>query len=108
MGLDDPQWGKRKGNAGPPDLDDVIRNFSKKINSIFGKNGGNNDNEESSGGSPKKPQGGNIFMIVMLLLVVWFASGFYIINEGQRGIVLRFGKHVDTTQAGLRWHLPFP
>ncbi|HMU63362.1 MAG TPA: FtsH protease activity modulator HflK, partial [Nitrosomonas sp.] len=100
---------KRKGNAGPPDLDDVLRNFSKKINSLFGKRGGNNnDDEEPSGGSPRKPQGGNIFVIIMLLLVVWFASGFYIINEGQRGIVLRFGKHVDTTQAGLRWHLPFP
>ena len=109
MGLNDPQWGKRKGNAGPPDLDDVLRNFSKKINSLFGKRGGNNnDDEEPSGGSPRKPQGGNIFVIIMLLLVVWFASGFYIINEGQRGIVLRFGKHVDTTQAGLRWHLPFP
>lgn len=40
MGLDDPQWGKRKGNAGPPDLDDVIRNFSKKINSILVKMAG--------------------------------------------------------------------
>lgn len=108
MGLNDPQWGKRKGNAGPPDLDDVLRNFSKKLNGLFGKKGGGNNDEEPSESSPRKPQGGNIFVIVMLLLVVWLASGFYIINEGQRGIVLRFGKHVDTTQAGLRWHLPFP
>ncbi|MDN5836838.1 MAG: FtsH protease activity modulator HflK, partial [Nitrosospira sp.] len=38
----------------------------------------------------------------------WLSSGFYIVNEGQRGIVLRFGKYVETTQAGLRWHLPYP
>jgi membrane protease subunit HflK len=43
-----------------------------------------------------------------LLLLLWIGSGFYIVNEGQRGIVLRFGKYVESTQAGLRWHLPYP
>jgi membrane protease subunit HflK len=39
---------------------------------------------------------------------MWVSSGFYIVNEGQRGVVLRFGKYVETTQAGLRWHMPYP
>ena len=45
MGLNDPQWGKNKGDSGPPDLDDVLRNFNKKINDMFGqkKSGGGDD-----------------------------------------------------------------
>lgn len=42
------------------------------------------------------------------MVAVWLASGFYIVDEGHRGVVLRFGKYVDTTPAGLRWHLPYP
>ena len=40
--------------------------------------------------------------------VVWLASGFYIVDEGRRGVVTRFGKYTETTQPGPRWHLPFP
>lgn len=110
MGLNDPQWGRRKGNSSPPDLDEVLRNVSKRINELFGrKGGGGSGNEERPGDEgPKKQGGGNIVVMVLLLLVVWAASGFYIVEEGQRGVVLRFGKHVDTTQAGLRWHMPYP
>ncbi len=110
MGLNDPQWGRRKGNSSPPDLDEVLRNVSKRINELFGRRGGGGSgNEERPGDEgPKKQGGGNIVVMVLLLLVVWAASGFYIVEEGQRGVVLRFGKHVDTTQAGLRWHMPYP
>jgi membrane protease subunit HflK len=106
MGLNDPQWGKRKGNSSPPDLDDVLRNISKRINELFGRKGGGDDGPE--GESPKKQSGGNIIVIIVLLSIVWAASGLYIVDEGQRGVVLRFGKHVDTTQAGLNWHIPYP
>ncbi|SDW78758.1 FtsH protease activity modulator HflK [Nitrosomonas communis] len=106
MGLNDPQWGKRKGNSSPPDLDDVLRNISKRINELFGRKGGGDDGPE--GESPKKHSGGNIIVIIVLLSIVWAASGLYIVDEGQRGVVLRFGKHVDTTQAGLNWHIPYP
>jgi membrane protease subunit HflK len=44
----------------------------------------------------------------VLVLVVWLASGFYIVPEGQRGVVLRFGRFVETTMPGPRWHLPYP
>ena len=106
MGLNDPQWGKRKGNSSPPDLDDVLRNISKRINELFGRKGGGDDGPE--GESPKKQSSGNIIIIIVLLSIVWAASGLYIVDEGQRGVVLRFGKHVDTTQAGLNWHIPYP
>lgn len=110
MGLNDPQWGKNKGDSGPPDLDDVLRNVNKKINNIFGqkKGGGGDDGSGSNTPSPKSQSGSSIAMILGLLAVVWLASGFYIVDEGHRGVVLRFGQYVDTAPAGLRWHIPYP
>ncbi|SEL34541.1 FtsH protease activity modulator HflK [Nitrosovibrio tenuis] len=110
MGLNDPQWGRKKGNSGPPDLDQLWRNFNKKLNSLFKRKGGGSGSGggEGPGGPSARQYGGGIGLLVGLLLLLWIASGFYIVNEGQRGIVLRFGKYVETTQAGLRWHLPYP
>ncbi|MCC2680499.1 MAG: protease FtsH subunit HflK [Nitrosospira multiformis] len=112
MGLNDPQWGRKKGNSGPPDLDQLWRNFNKKLNNLLKRKGGGR--RDSSGGDeggppvgPKKYSGG-VGLLAGLLLLLWIGSGFYIVNEGQRGIVLRFGKYVESTQAGLRWHLPYP
>ncbi len=110
MGLNDPQWGRKKGNSGPPDLDQLWRNFNKKLNNLFKRKGGGGSvpgGGEPGDGGPKR-YGGSIGLLVGLLLLLWIGSGFYIVNEGQRGIVLRFGKYVESTQAGLRWHLPYP
>lgn len=108
MGLNDPQWGKNKGDSGPPDLDDVLRNVNKKINNIFGQKKGGGNDEGSPPSGPKQHSGGSIATIIGLLAVVWLGSGFYIVDEGHRGVVLRFGEYADTTQAGLRWHMPYP
>ena len=108
MGLNDPQWGRKKGNSGPPDLDQLWRNFNKKLNNLFKPKGnGSSGGGGGEAGGPKR-YGGSIGLLIGLLLLLWIASGFYIVNEGQRGIVLRFGKYVESTQAGLRWHLPYP
>src|SRR5687768_1276789 len=110
MGLNDPQWGRKKSNSGPPDLDQLWRNFNKKLNNLLKRKGGGSPpggGEGPAGGHPKRYTGG-IGLLIGLLLLLWIGSGFYIVNEGQRGIVLRFGKYVESTQAGLRWHLPYP
>lgn len=98
----DPGWGNRN-NEGPPDLDEVFRQFNRKLNRLFGR-GGKGDNQ------PPESEGRNfaILPILGLILVIWFATGFYIVKEGSRGVVLRFGKHVETTMPGLRWHIPYP
>ena len=113
MGLNDPQWGRKKGNSGPPDLDELWRNLNKKLNNLLKRKSGGGGGEGSGGG--EKPAGGKplhfrggIGLVAGLLLLMWVSSGFYIVNEGQRGVVLRFGKYVETTQAGLRWHMPYP
>jgi membrane protease subunit HflK len=52
--------------------------------------------------------GGGVGLIVLIVALVWVASGFYIVDASQRGVVLRFGKQVEITEAGPRWHLPYP
>ncbi len=46
--------------------------------------------------------------MLILVVLVWLASGFYIVDASQRGVVLRFGKFVQSTMPGPRWHLPWP
>ena len=92
-----------RGNQGPPDLDEVFKNLQKKFGSLFGGKGGSN------GGSIGSSGGGiGIGIVVAVLLVFWIATGFYKIEEAERGLVFRFGEHVETTQKGLHWHLPVP
>ena len=106
MSLNDPQWGKKGGGNGPPDLEELWRNFNQKLNGMFGKKGG--------GGAPTaqppnmRQIGGGIGLMAGLVLVVWLASGFYIVDEKQRGVVFTFGKHSDLTSPGLRWRMPYP
>ncbi|WP_292979118.1 FtsH protease activity modulator HflK [Nitrosomonas sp.] len=108
MGLNDPQWGKRRGNSSPPDLEDIMRNVNQKMSELFGKRSGGSNDGDSEGDGPNLPSGKGIVAIVVLLVLAWVGSGFYIVDEGQRGVVLRFGKHVETTLPGLRWHIPSP
>jgi membrane protease subunit HflK len=98
-GKKDP-WGNRN-NDGPPDLDEVFRKLQEKLGGLFGgKRGG--------GGGAFGDGGGNIKGIVMtvtgLLLAIWFFSGIYIVDEGERGVVLRFGKYLETTMPGPHWY----
>src|SRR5436190_12729364 len=110
MSLNDPQWGKRGGNqggGGPPDLDEIWRNVNRRMNEIFGRKRDAQDGGDGGRPSARLPLGG-AGMLVALILVIWLASGFYIVDEGRRGVVTRFGKYTETTQPGPRWHLPFP
>ena len=105
MSLNDPQWGKR-GNQGPPDLDELMRNFNRKLSALFGRKGGG---DAPSGGGPGLGEfGGGARVLIALVAAVWLASGFYIVDASQRGIVLRFGKFVEETHPGPRWHWPYP
>jgi membrane protease subunit HflK len=104
MGLNDPQWGN-KNSGGPPDLDELLRNFNKKISEFFGGKGSGN---KAGGTGAPQSFGVGIGLIVLIVALLWIASGFYIVDASSRGVVLRFGKYVETTQPGPRWHMPFP
>jgi len=97
----DPGWGNRN-NDGPPDLDEVLRQFTRKLNRLFGRTG-NTGNQ-----APDSEKNIPILPIIGLIVVIWFATGFYIVDQGSRGVVLRFGKHIETTTPGPRWHMPYP
>ena len=43
-----------------------------------------------------------------MAVLLWLASGFYIVDASQRGVVLQFGSYRETTDPGLRWRLPWP
>lgn len=106
-----PGW-RAQNNEGPPDLDEVMRDLSRKINALFGKSGGNQPNSPNNPQS-NRPQSGNLNLpvlpIIGLVALIWLGTGFYIVDQGSVGVVQRFGKVADeTTEPGPRWHLPYP
>ena len=103
MALNDPQWGKNR-NDGPPDLDEIFQKLNQKLSGLFGGGGNGSD----SGGPTGRQWSGGIGLIVILALLLWLLFGFYIVQEGRRGIVLRFGKYVETTLPGPHWRFPYP
>jgi len=108
MAWNDPQWGNdgNRNKGGPPDLDEIWKRINQQLNGLFG--GG----RRGEGGPPSGAgfSGGRnlVGIIVGVLALVWVASGFYIVDAGQRGVVLRFGQFIGTTEPGPRWHLPWP
>ncbi len=122
MSLNDPQWGNqgnnsqgnnngRKPDQGPPDLEELWRDFNRRLAGLFGGKGGGKPNNPNPGPGPDfSPRflGGSVGLILVLLVLAWLASGFYIVDASQRGVVLRFGKFQEVTEPGLRWRLPYP
>ena len=97
-------WGQGNGPKGPPDLDDVIKDLQNKIGGIFGGSGG------GAGGGGKKSliPSKAILPLSVLAIILWFATGFYVVEQGQQAVELRFGAYKTIKDAGLRWHIPYP
>ena len=94
---DKDPWGKN-GNQGPPDLDEIVKKMQKGIGGIFG------NKPTKKGDTPVFP-----FLIAIILLVAWLIFDMtYLIDQQQKGVVLRFGKHVSTLDPGLNIRLPRP
>ena len=101
-------------NDGPPDLDELFVDLRKKIDNVFNikqntsNNGGNgspsNGKQPINSGSSSIPTG----TIILVVFLIWMATGFYIVDQGSRGLVLQFGKNTEITQPGPRWHIPYP
>jgi modulator of FtsH protease HflK len=128
--LSDSGWGKGGGsptppenkrppsgnNGGPPDLDDLWRDFNKKLNGLFGKKGGSPNpggNGQFGAGGPGMPSakaaGGMAAGAIGIAFLLWLASGFYIVPEGNVAAVLRFGEWKYTNdRPGFTWRMPYP
>jgi membrane protease subunit HflK len=87
---------KRKDDE-PNDLDQIVQNWQKRLGTILGGGGGR-------GG----PGSGGGFFLGFLLVVAWLVTGFYRVDEAERGVVQRFGAYTETTMPGLHWHIPYP
>jgi modulator of FtsH protease HflK len=114
MSLNDPNWGRGGGNRpgggnqGPPDLDELWRNFNRKLNDLFGRKRPGGEPPPRGPGPSNARLGGGAGLIAAVVLAIWLASGFYIVIEGQRGVVLTFGQYAKQTSSGLNWRLPWP
>jgi len=97
-------------NDGPPDLDELWRDFNRKLGGLFGGKGGGSQRPE--GGPPLPPDmkgaGIGIGLIAGVVVLIWLGSGFFIVQEGQQGIVMSFGRYSKTVEAGFQWRLPYP
>ena len=105
-------------NDGPPDLDELWRDFNRKLSGLLsGKGGGNGqpprrDPGEGGGGPSFQPDmksaGIGMGLIGVVVLVVWLGSGFFIVQEGQQSIITTFGRYSSTVDAGFQWRFPAP
>ena len=87
-----------RGGQEPNDLDKIVQNWQKRLGALLGGGGGS---------APAVASGGGYFLIIFAI-AAWGLTGFYRIDEAERGVVQRFGAYTETTMPGLHWHLPFP
>ncbi len=106
-------WGQGNGQQGPPDLDEVIRDLQKKLGGIFGKrqSGGSGGSgggaTQGTGRGPRLGRTG-VIVLVVVVAILCVGSGFYVVDQSEQGVELRFGKYQEVKSAGLRWHMPYP
>jgi membrane protease subunit HflK len=119
---------------GPPDLDELWRDFNDRIAGIFGGKKRPSANKPASqarsgdipppsqrgggsgggGGTPSfeftNPFGSKASILLAAggIFFVWVCSGFFIIQEGQAGVVMTFGKYDYTAKPGINWRMPWP
>lgn len=99
-------------NDGPPDLDELWRDFNRKLSGLFGGGKGGGRNDDRPPGGPFQPDvksaGIGASLIAMVALLIWLGSGFFIVQEGHRAVITTFGKYSGTKDAGWAWRFPYP
>lgn len=139
LNLNDPRWGRgsdsspqdgqepqqtpprqqdrpgRGPNQGPPDLDEIWRDFNRRLGGLFGGGPGRGRNDGGSGSdgggippSGMKGAGLGLGLIAAVAFVIWMGTGFFIVQEGQQAVITQFGKYNSTVGAGFNWRLPYP
>lgn len=109
----DPGNRKPGDGGGPPDLDELWRDFNRKLNGLFGGRRGGGGGRGTPPQRPDlypSPKGLGIGVVVLVVVAIagWVASGFFIVQEGQQAAVTRFGKLAYVANAGFHWRLPYP
>jgi modulator of FtsH protease HflK len=124
LSISDPRWGRSDGNGsrqrpnepkrgpggdgdGPPDLDELWRDFNRRLSRFFGGKG------QGSGPGDRRPDNGRaarigVGIVIGVLVAIYIGSGVFVVQEGQTGVVLEFGKYKETVEPGVHLRLPFP
>jgi membrane protease subunit HflK len=97
---------------GPPDLDELWRDFNRKLSGLFGGKGGG-PSPRGNGGEPgfqpdMRGAGIGVSLIIGLVVLIWAGSGLFIVQEGNQAVVTTFGRYSSTVQAGMQYRLPYP
>jgi membrane protease subunit HflK len=100
-------------NQGPPDLDELWRDFNRKLGGLLGGKGGGGSGGRGSGTPPSfnpspKAAGIGAGLVAGVALLIWLGTGFFIVQEGQQAVITQFGRYHSTVGAGFNWRLPFP
>jgi len=117
-----PQGPRRGANQGPPDLDELWRDFNRKLGGLFGGvkgggrgatpirgGGGGSGNGAGGGFQPDmKSAGIGMGLVAAVAVLIWLGTGFFIVQEGQQAVITQFGKYNTTVGAGFNWRLPYP
>ena len=129
--LNDPRWGrgedgkqpenkrpdKPEGNGrgpsqGPPDLDELWRDFNRRLGGLFGgRRRGGGDGGGFGGGNfqpDMKSAGIGAGLVAAIVVLIWLGTGFFIVQEGQQAVITQFGRYKSTVGAGFNWRLPYP
>jgi membrane protease subunit HflK len=98
-------------NSGPPDLDELWRDFNRKLGGLFGKPSQPPRGSNGGGGGfqpDMKNAGIGAGLILGVITLIWLGTGFFIVQEGQQAVITQFGKYNKTVFAGFNWRLPYP
>jgi membrane protease subunit HflK len=110
-----PGRGQQQQQSGPPDLDELWRDFNRKLGQLFGGKGGSQKPSGSGGSGGSGGPGIPVFfknlglgVVLAAALLVWLGTGFFIVQEGQQAVITQFGKYHSTVGAGFNWRVPYP
>ena len=131
--LNDPRWGRgednknsegnrpdqkpegngngRGPNQGPPDLDELWRDFNRRLGSLFGGRRRGEGGGGFGGGNfqpDMKSAGIGAGLVAAIVVLIWLGTGFFIVQEGQQAVITQFGRYKATVGAGFNWRLPYP
>ncbi|RKP52829.1 FtsH protease activity modulator HflK [Trinickia fusca] len=122
LSISDPRWGRSDGNGsrqrpnepkrpsgdgeGPPDLDEMWREFNRRLSRLFG-------GKRSGGGGDRRPDNGHaarvgVGIVIGVLVAIYVGSGVFVVQDGQAGVVLQFGKYRSTVGPGVHLRMPYP
>ncbi|WP_061163781.1 FtsH protease activity modulator HflK [Caballeronia temeraria] len=120
--INDPRWGRGDGNGvkndtkrpqdgkrpngkdeGPPDLDEMWREFNRRIAGVFGRKPGNGGSRENGRGTKI-----GLGIVIGVLIAIYLGSGVFVVQDGHVGVVSQFGQYRQTVPQGIHWRLPYP